>query len=110
MNKKVKEEIKKLNDKIDVLEFKIKNPLGFEICYFPFNQVFIKYVNYYNEIKEFRLSSSSSYDFYKIVKDKKGNAFIEETKTEMTGTIKRLFKLDFEREILIQIKEEIINE
>ena len=89
------------------MEFKIENPIGFKIDYYPFNQSFLRFVSNNNTIKEIRLSS---YDFYKIVKNKKGNAFIEETKIKMTSTTKRLYKFDIEREMLIQIKEEIINE
>ena len=110
MNKEIKKEIEELKEKIQALTFKIENPIGFKIDYYPFNQSFLTFLDQFNKLKQIRLDSYDNYNYYKIVKNKKGNIFIEEIEIKMSSNIKRLYKFDIEREMLIQIKEEIINE
>jgi len=116
MNKKnkiqimeLKEKTAELEEKIKILNFKVNNPLGFEINLYMYNGYYLKYINNFNEIKEIKLSSFD-YNDYKILKDKKGDIIIEEIKCNLYNKTKIQYKFDKDREILIQIKEEIINE
>ena len=113
MNKKFKEEIKeeieRLKEEIEVLKFKVDNPIGFKIDYTSFNQCYLTFVGNFNKLKQIKLSNGGWLNYslcYDIVKDKKGNALIKETKIEANIKTEIFYRFDIDREILIQIKEE----
>ena len=114
MNKKFKEEIKeeieRLKEEIEVLKFKVENPLGFKVSYYPFGGSYdLIFIGNGGKLKQINLSNggwNNYYPCYNIVKDKKGNALIKETKIEANIKTEIFYRFDIEREILIQIKEE----